>query len=333
MTRSPRRRHTPTDAGLWALRPLVQPAPPTVRATSWVSDPIDAFILAPSGARRAGPRGSGRSSDTDPPGDVRPDRTSADSCRDRCLPRRPLADGLRTLDRSAARLAALRRALGAALAGRGPVLREPWIRIRSYPRPCLALSRLRDRQPQRRPAVFPIRRGAGRRRRAGADEPRGDQRHGVPGRRALGPGEPDPEERHDAAAGARGGARGHGRGRRPDLPRAHRQLCPMPRSQVRPGPPAGLLPDQGGPGGRPAWQPCSAVREEGRLGLCGLSAGATTNLRPAPGRRGEEGRAGRGRRTLCRPQPQPGLRPGCRRRPSPSVAASWPDGSRTRPIR
>jgi mono/diheme cytochrome c family protein len=43
---------TAGEAGLWALRPIVQPEPPTVRSAAWVADPIDAFILA--GLDRAG---------------------------------------------------------------------------------------------------------------------------------------------------------------------------------------------------------------------------------------------------------------------------------------
>ncbi len=35
-----------TDVGLWVLRPLVRPEPPKVRCSSWVTNPIDAFILA-----------------------------------------------------------------------------------------------------------------------------------------------------------------------------------------------------------------------------------------------------------------------------------------------
>ncbi len=35
-----------TEAGLWVLRPLVSPEVPKVHSASWLSDPIDAFILA-----------------------------------------------------------------------------------------------------------------------------------------------------------------------------------------------------------------------------------------------------------------------------------------------
>ncbi len=35
-----------TDDGLWVLRPLARPEPPKVRSSSWVTNPIDAFILA-----------------------------------------------------------------------------------------------------------------------------------------------------------------------------------------------------------------------------------------------------------------------------------------------
>jgi hypothetical protein len=35
-----------TEVGLWVLRTLVRPEPPKVRSSSWVANPIDAFILA-----------------------------------------------------------------------------------------------------------------------------------------------------------------------------------------------------------------------------------------------------------------------------------------------
>ena len=74
--------------------------------------------------------------------------------------RRPGARRLREAGRPAARLAPLRRALGAALAGRRPLRREPGLRAQPHPRQRLALPRLGDRRVQPRPALRRVRRGS-----------------------------------------------------------------------------------------------------------------------------------------------------------------------------
>ncbi len=73
-----------------------------------------------------------------------PDRAAADARRDGRVPGRHVAGCLGATDRPAARLAALRRALGPALAGRGALRRFQRLRARFRPAQRLALPRLRD---------------------------------------------------------------------------------------------------------------------------------------------------------------------------------------------
>ena len=77
-------------------------------------------------------------------------------------------DAWETRGRSPARLAALRRAVGPSLAGRGPLRRIRRLRIRHAPPRRLALSRLRRPELQRRQALRRVRQGAARRRRDGS---------------------------------------------------------------------------------------------------------------------------------------------------------------------
>ena len=70
-------------------------------------------------------RRPGRQAHAAPPGDLRPDRPAADARGDRRVPRRRFARGVRQGRRPPARLAALRRAVGAALARRRPLRRRP----------------------------------------------------------------------------------------------------------------------------------------------------------------------------------------------------------------
>ena len=88
--------------------------------------------------------------------------------------RRSRSGGLREADRSPARLAALRRALGPALARRRPLCRHRRLRNRRAVSQRLALSRLRHPLLQRGQAVRRLHPGADRRRRdlAGQSGPR-----------------------------------------------------------------------------------------------------------------------------------------------------------------
>ena len=146
-----------------------------------------------SRAERARTRRAGRPAHPDPSGHLRPDRPAADARGDRRVPRRPIAGGVRPGRRSAAGLAALRRALGPALARRRPLRRrprpDPVARGERLPRG-LALSRLGRRRLQPRPAVCGVRPLPGRRRPAAAAATRRDQhgrarRHRPAGHRRL----------------------------------------------------------------------------------------------------------------------------------------------------
>src|SRR5262249_34657173 len=75
------------------------------------------------GAERIAARSGCGQADLDPPGDLRPDRPAPDARGDRRLPRRCPTRCVRPGRRSLARLAAVRRTVGTALAGRGPLRR------------------------------------------------------------------------------------------------------------------------------------------------------------------------------------------------------------------
>ena len=133
------------------LRLVVAPAGPdrSLRPRSsdadWPRNDVDRFVLARLEARGLSPGAGGRPADADPPPLVRPDRPAARAGGGRALRRRPGPGRLREAGRSAARLAPSRRAPGAALAGRGPVRREPGLRVQPHPRQRLALPRLGGR--------------------------------------------------------------------------------------------------------------------------------------------------------------------------------------------
>ena len=73
--------------------------------------------------RRLDARPAGRQADAAAPGELRPHRPAADARRDRTVPGRRQRRGLRARRGPPARLARLRRALGPALARRGPLRR------------------------------------------------------------------------------------------------------------------------------------------------------------------------------------------------------------------
>ena len=99
-----------------------------------------------------------RQANADSPAVVRSHRIAADAGGGRRLPRRPIARRLRETRRSLARLAAVRRALGAALARRRSLRRNARLRQGQAAAQRLAVPRLRHPQLQRRQAVRPLRR-------------------------------------------------------------------------------------------------------------------------------------------------------------------------------
>ena len=141
------------DPVWWSLTPLGRPALPVVTDTSWPGGPIDRFVLAAIEAKGLKP-----SPEADrrtlirrlyfdliglPPTPEEVDAFVADSDPQR----------LRKAGRSPARLAALRRALGAALARRRALRRDARLRQGQAAAQRLAVSRLCDPRVQRRQAV------------------------------------------------------------------------------------------------------------------------------------------------------------------------------------
>ena len=119
----------------WAFRPLVRPRVPEVKAEGWARTPVDAFIL--QGLERKGlapgPEADRRTLIRRLT--YRPARPAPDPRGDRRLPRRHRPGRLREAGRPPARLAPLRRALGAALARRRPLRRHPRLRQGQAARP------------------------------------------------------------------------------------------------------------------------------------------------------------------------------------------------------
>ena len=145
-----------------AGRPRRRPGPgPPSTASCW----------RPSRSKGLRPADAGRQAHPDPTGDVRPDRPAADARGGRRLPRRSVARGVCTSRRPPAGLAAVRRALGPALARRRPLRRrprpDPVARGERFPRG-LALPGLGRRGLQSRSVVPGVRPPPGRRRPAAA---------------------------------------------------------------------------------------------------------------------------------------------------------------------
>ena len=156
----------------WSYVKPVRPPLPAVKQTAWPRNEIDHFILArlereglaPSPeADRAGPAS---------PREPRPDRAAADAGGGATHVRlgrktEAVRDGY--VDQ-AARLARLRRALGACVARPGPLRRLGRLRRRPAADD-LAVSRLRDPRAQRQQAVRPVHDRADRRRPAARIRP------------------------------------------------------------------------------------------------------------------------------------------------------------------
>ena len=129
---------TDKDRDFWAFRPPRAQAPPRVANAARVRNPIDAFVLARSSSRKGLTlRPGGRPADPAPPGLLRSDRPAAGAGRG-ARPSSPtrIPGRLREADRPAARLAALRRALGPATGSTWPATPTPRASAsRTSPRP------------------------------------------------------------------------------------------------------------------------------------------------------------------------------------------------------
>ena len=161
---------TAEQRAYWAFRPLAKPEPPSVRRADWPRTDIDRFILARLEREGLGPVGPAdkltllRRATLDLTG-LPPTPDDVDAfLKDR------VARRVRESDRSAARVAAVRRGVGPAVA------RRRALRGRRLPQPRsdgprlqpvserAPLSRLGGPRVQRRPAVRPVRDRATRRR-------------------------------------------------------------------------------------------------------------------------------------------------------------------------
>ena len=147
----------------WSFQPVRKTAPPAVPEGEWSRQPVDRFIYAnfasaDSNRLLAPPR------DMAAARDVRPDRAAADARGGGCISPRQVGACRGKGRGPAARVAALRRALGAPLAGCGALLRRPAGVAEGTAAPeCVPLSRLGDRGIQQRHAVQRVRARADRR--------------------------------------------------------------------------------------------------------------------------------------------------------------------------
>ena len=163
----------------WSFQPIKRPALPQVKNAAWPRNAIDRFILA-----RLEKEGITPSPEADRVTLIRrlsprPDRPAADARRRSTRSSRTASPRrLREARRSAARVAALRRALGPALARRGPLRRlatatpstpprsiwqyRDWV-INAFNRD-LPFDQFTDRATRRRPAAQRRRRAADRHR-------------------------------------------------------------------------------------------------------------------------------------------------------------------------
>ena len=164
----------PSAAAIGRRRPCAALGVPTGPKPAAAGRPAGGLVpdidrsVHPLDARSEGtlPVSPGRQADPDPPRHVRPDRPAADPGGGRGVRGRSVARRLRQGRRPAAGLAPLRRALGAALARRGPLRRHQGLRpLRGRELPLgVHLSRLRDPGLQRRRALRSVhRRATGRR--------------------------------------------------------------------------------------------------------------------------------------------------------------------------
>ena len=165
---------------------------------------------------------------------------------------------LREAGRAAAGVAALRRALGPALARRRPLRRQRRLR-EGQAAARLVLPRLGHQRLQPRPALRPVHHRAARRRPAAERDAGPDRRHRLPAQL-----DDQRGRRHRPRAVPHGGdVRPHGRHRqgraRPDDP-----VRPVPHPQVRPAHAGGVLPPVRLPQQRPRGPAASSTRRTSR---------------------------------------------------------------------
>ena len=122
----------------WAYQPLKRPELPDVPQAELGSQPDRPLHPRRAGKCRATSRAGGAPNRPDPAPDIRPDRFASSPRRGCRFPDRPEARCVR----AAAGESPLRRALGPALAGPGPLCRLERLRARRRAARCLALSRL-----------------------------------------------------------------------------------------------------------------------------------------------------------------------------------------------
>ena len=166
--------YTAAERRHWAFQPRKDPAPPTFSAAARQGLGEDADRRLHAGRTQESgteTRAGRRPRHADPPRHLRPHRPAAHARRDRRLRRRPVAERLGESGGPPAGLAALRRAVGPPLAGRGPLRRERRLRVRHAPPRRLALPRLRGAELQRRQALQRVRQRATGRRRDRREEP------------------------------------------------------------------------------------------------------------------------------------------------------------------
>ena len=154
---------TAEQRAFWSFAPLGATAAPRGARHRLAVDRHRPLRPGAAGSRRAPPVRGRRQAHAAAPRDARPDRPAADARRDRRVPRRHVARRVREGDRSAARLAAIRRDVGPGVAGRRPLRRgrlpqprSDGPRLNPYPN-ALPLPRLGDPRVQRRPALRPVR--------------------------------------------------------------------------------------------------------------------------------------------------------------------------------
>ena len=139
---APLGKYTAFERRYWAFQPRADAKPPAI-SDAWIRTPIDAFILAGLRAKGLTPAPEADRATLIRRVTYDLHRTAADSRRDRRLRHGPLAERVGEGGGPAAGLAALRRAVGAALARRGALRRVGRLRVRHAPSGRVPLSRLR----------------------------------------------------------------------------------------------------------------------------------------------------------------------------------------------
>ena len=226
----------PDKAVALGLRRAGAPRRARRRQARLVAQPHRPLHPRPSREGEDRARARGRSRDAPAPREPRSHRPAADARRVGRLPRRSRPRRLRARRRSPARLAALRRALGPPLARCRPLRRFQRLLHRRAAAD-VEIPRLGHRRLQPRPALRPVRHRAARRRSAARRHARPEDRHRLPPQH---PDQPGRRHRPRAVPGrVRHRSREHLRHR---LPRPHGRLRAVPRPQVRPDPPARVLP-------------------------------------------------------------------------------------------